>query len=66
MTVMDVRLAAKNKRQELAKVAEVAQGVAGARVSGMLDFLSSELVRLQGMKYLKSIKIVLLKLDYRV
>jgi len=47
MTVMDVRLAAKNKRQELAKVAEVAQGVAGARVSGMLDFLSSELVRLQ-------------------
>ena len=53
MTVMDVRLAAKNKRQELAKVAEVAQGVAGARVSGMLDFLSSELVRLQGMKYLQ-------------
>ena len=36
MTVMDARLAAKNKRQELARVAEVAQGVAGAvaRASG--------------------------------
>ena len=45
--VMDARLADKNERIEQAKIAEVAQTVAGSRVSAMLDFLSSELVRLQ-------------------
>ena len=45
--VMDARLADKNARIEMAKVAEIVQTVAGSRVSAMLDVLSSELVRLQ-------------------
>ena len=47
MVVMDTRLAEKNARIEKNKVREVVQTVAGSRVSAMLDFLSSELVRLQ-------------------
>jgi len=47
MAVLDQRLAEKNARIEQAQVSELVQSVAGNRLAKLLDFLSSELVRLQ-------------------
>ena len=44
---LDQRLAEKNARIEQAQVSELVQSVAGNRLAKLLDFLSSELVRLQ-------------------